>query len=61
MNPIDWNALRRALDTLAGRATTLTQAAPPPRAPPPAFIPPPRLEPSMPEQPLDEFREFKWE
>ncbi|MCU0698633.1 MAG: hypothetical protein MUC96_19200 [Myxococcaceae bacterium] len=59
MSPIDWNTIRAALDTLAGRKSVT--AAPTPRAELPRFVPPPRVEPSMPEQPLDEFREFKWE
>ncbi|MDX2011129.1 MAG: hypothetical protein SFW67_13100 [Myxococcaceae bacterium] len=60
MSPIDWNALRAALDTLAGRKSAVI-ATSPPRAELPRFVPPPRVEPSTPEQPLDEFREFKWE
>jgi hypothetical protein len=59
MTAIDWNAVRRALDAVAGRAPSPTQAAT--RPPEPRFVPPPRVEATLPEQPLDEFREFKWE
>jgi predicted RNA polymerase sigma factor len=67
MKTIDWNTVRAAVDVLAQRAPSPALAfanafagspSPSPKvAPPVAQV----IAPSLPEQPLDEFREFKWD